>query len=70
MTITVTEEVRAAALRELRGELTGEELEEMSALHQAEVEGMENIHVPGVERPSWEEISEGLEQLLNPDREG
>lgn len=66
MTITVTEEMRQAGYRELRGELTDEEL---SALHQAEVEAFEPVDIPGQVKPTWEEISEGLEQLLTPKEE-
>jgi hypothetical protein len=29
----------------------------------------DEIKVPGVERPSWEEISKELEQLLTPKKE-
>ncbi|WP_281184689.1 hypothetical protein [Trichlorobacter lovleyi] len=29
----------------------------------------EDVHVPGVERPTWDEISKGLEQLLTPKEE-
>ena len=29
----------------------------------------EDIKVPGVERPTWDEISEELEQLLTPKEE-
>lgn len=55
MTITVTEEMRAAAL-ELRGEL--------SARHQEKVEDFETVDIPGQVRPDWCQISEGLDQLL------
>ena len=63
MTIKVTEEMRQAALRELRGELTDEEL---SALHLAAVENFEAVEIPGQERPDWEQISIELERLLTP----
>jgi len=66
MTITVAEEMRQAWYRELRGELTDEEL---SALHQVEVENFETVEIPGQVKPTWEEISEGLEQLLTPKEE-
>lgn len=67
--ITVTEEMRAAALRELLEELGELNDEELSALHQAEVEAFELVYIPGQVKPTWEEISEGLEQFLTPKEE-
>lgn len=66
MTIKVTEEMRQAGLRELQGELTDDELAVL--LHRDEVENcFDAVEIPGQVRPTWEEISAGLEQLLAPD---
>ncbi len=65
--IQVNDEMRAAALRELQGELTDDEL---AALHRAEVENcFDAVEIPGQVRPTWEEISADLEQLLTPKEE-
>ena len=80
MTITVTEEMRAAALRELRGELTDEELEltdeeleltdeeleQQAAEYEILVQGLDKTPFPGQVKPSWDEISESLDKLLTP----
>lgn len=64
--VQVNDEMRALALRELQGELTDDEL---AALHRAEVENCDAVETPGQVKPTWEQISADLEQLLTPKEE-